>query len=124
MYCINIDVCKTSKIYKTAGKCDDDQQHESILDSEMVSTPEGCNDNSPMKTHKFESTKKNSARKSLHQFQRHRMSKIILPFVGYVQLTKSARKLEQAMHCGQTLQSAMVIQKPTKRSDNKFTIVL
>ena len=35
-------------LYKSAGKCDDQQHYKAIIESETVSTPEGCTDNSPM----------------------------------------------------------------------------
>ena len=39
---------KIKKLYKTAGKCDDQQQYKDIIEAEMVSTPEGGTDNSLM----------------------------------------------------------------------------
>ena len=38
------------KLYKQAGKCDDQQQFKDILEAAMVSTPEGFTDNSPIYT--------------------------------------------------------------------------
>ena len=35
-------------IYKQAGKCDDQQQFKDILEADMVSTPEGLTNNSPI----------------------------------------------------------------------------
>ena len=36
------------KLYQSAGKCDDQQQYKSILESCMVSTPEFFSENRPM----------------------------------------------------------------------------
>ena len=36
------------KIYKTAGKCDNQQRYKSIIEAAMVSTLEGFTENSPM----------------------------------------------------------------------------
>ena len=48
----------------------------------MVSTPEGCTDNSHMTPNQYEPKKDPSARKSIRQFQKHWMSNIKLLFVG------------------------------------------
>ena len=34
---------KVKKLYKSAGKCDDQHQSKSIIEAAMVSTPEGLN---------------------------------------------------------------------------------
>ena len=39
---------KINKLYKHYGKCDDQQQFKGILEADMVSTPEGFTDNSPI----------------------------------------------------------------------------
>ena len=36
------------KLYKSAGKCDDQQKYKAITEAAMVSTPEGITDNTPM----------------------------------------------------------------------------
>ena len=36
------------KLYKIAGKWDDQKQYKDILEAEMVTTPEGCTESSPM----------------------------------------------------------------------------
>ena len=36
------------KLYKSSVKCDDQQQYKAIIESAMVSTPEGFTDNCPM----------------------------------------------------------------------------
>ena len=36
------------KIYKQAGKCDNQQKLKDILEDSMISTPEGFTDNSPI----------------------------------------------------------------------------
>ena len=56
------------KLYKTAGKCDNQHHYKAILESAMVSTPEGSTDNSLMTPNPSVSNKNPSAIKSLHQF--------------------------------------------------------
>ena len=56
---------KINKLYKQAGKCDDQQQVKDILEADMVSTTEGFNDNSPRSTTTPTPVKKPSDRKSL-----------------------------------------------------------
>ena len=55
-------------IYQHAGKCDDQQNLNYILDATMVSTPEVVTDNSPNLPMKSAPVKKPSARKSLCLF--------------------------------------------------------
>ena len=55
------------KLYKTGGKYDDQHQYKDILEAEMVSTPEVCNDNIPMTPNKSEYTRNPSTRKPLRQ---------------------------------------------------------
>ena len=63
---MNTNVLKTlKKIYKQAGKCDDQKQFKDILRAAMVSTPEGFTDNSNISTRTSTPVKKPSARKSL-----------------------------------------------------------
>ena len=56
------------KIYKQAGKCDDQQQFKDILGDTMVSTPGGFIDNSPLSPMTSSPVKKPSAQKSLRMF--------------------------------------------------------
>ena len=70
------------KLYKTAGKYDDQQQYKAIIEAEMFSTYEGCNDNSPMTHTQYNSTKKKVQGNHPVNFQRHWVSNIILLFVG------------------------------------------
>ena len=56
------------KIYQHAGKCDDQQNLQDILDADMVSTPEGVTDNSPGVPMTPTLVKKPSASKSLCLF--------------------------------------------------------
>ena len=49
------------KLYKHAGKCDDQQQFKDILETDMVSTPEGFTDNSPIFPMKLTPVNKPSA---------------------------------------------------------------
>ena len=55
-------------IKKTSCKCDDQQQYKTILEAVMVSTTEGCTDNSPMTPNQYYPTKKPIERKVLRQF--------------------------------------------------------
>ena len=43
---MNIAVCKNMRLYKPAGKFDDQQQYKAIIESAIVSTPDGFTDNS------------------------------------------------------------------------------
>ena len=45
---MNIYFWKNKKLYKSAVKCDDQQQYTTIIESTMVSTPEVLAENSPM----------------------------------------------------------------------------
>ena len=56
------------KIYQHAGKCDDQQNVEDIIDAYMVSTPDLVIDNSPNAPMTSTPVKKPSARKSLCPF--------------------------------------------------------
>ena len=56
------------KLYKQAGKCDDQQQLKYILEAAMVSTPEGFTFNSPICPMNPKTFKKPSAQKSLCMF--------------------------------------------------------
>ena len=59
---------KIKKLYKNAGKCDDKHQYKAVIEAAMVSTPEGCTNNSPIKPNPYVCTKDPSARKPLRQF--------------------------------------------------------
>ena len=57
---------KTSKkLYKQAGKCDEQQQFKDILEANIFSNPEGFTDNSPISPMNPTQVKKPSAQKSL-----------------------------------------------------------
>ena len=56
------------KLYKQAGKCDDQKKFKDILDSGMVSTPEVFTDNSPISPRISSPVNKPSARKSMCLF--------------------------------------------------------
>ena len=55
-------------LYKQAGKCDDQQKFKDILEADMVSTPEGFTNNSPIYPRTSSPVKKPSAKKSLFMF--------------------------------------------------------
>ena len=59
---------KIKKIYKHAGKCDDQQKCKLIIEAALLSTPEGFTDNSPNVDMPSTPVKKPSARKSLCLF--------------------------------------------------------
>ena len=56
------------KLYKQAGKCDDQQKFNNIIEAAMVSTPEGFTYNSTISPRTSTPVKKLSARKSLCMF--------------------------------------------------------
>ena len=56
-----------NKIYKTVGKCYYQQQYKAIIEAKMVSTPNGCTKNIPMKHNQYDTTLKTSTRKSLRK---------------------------------------------------------
>ena len=56
------------ELYTCAGKFDAQQQHKSITESEMVSTPEIFSDNSPISPGTSVPVINPNARKSLHLF--------------------------------------------------------
>ena len=53
----------TKNLYKTAGKCDDQNQYKTIIEAAMVSTPEGCTNYSPMTPNPSVCTENTSERK-------------------------------------------------------------
>ena len=59
---------RIKKLYKSAGKCDDQQQYKSIIVAAIVSTPYGFTDNSKISPGPYVTVKYNSARKLLRQF--------------------------------------------------------
>ena len=59
---------KTKKVYKTAGKCEDQQKYKGIIEAALVSTPEGCTDDILITPNPSVSTKNWISRKSLRQF--------------------------------------------------------
>ena len=82
-----------------------------MIEAALVSTPEGFTNNSTITPNASVSTKKSSAKNHSINLQRHWMSNIRLMFGGSVQLRKSVMKSKKAMCCGQTLKSAIFIQK-------------
>ena len=78
---MNIYVYKTSKIYKNAGKCDDQQQYKDIIEAATISAPEGYNEKIMMTPNQSDPTKNTSARKPLVKIQKNWMSNIIQLFV-------------------------------------------
>ena len=56
------------KLYKSAGKCYDQQNHKAINEAEMFSAPEGFTDNSSMSFSQSVTMKNTSAGKLLRQF--------------------------------------------------------
>ena len=65
---MNIDVSKSKKSYRTAGRCDYQKQYKDILEAEIVSTPEVFTNNIPMPPIKSVTVKNYIARQSLHPF--------------------------------------------------------
>ena len=56
------------KLYKQAGKCDNQQQFKDIIEAAIVSTPEGFNDSSTISPRTSTPVNKPSAQKSLYLF--------------------------------------------------------
>ena len=46
------------KLYKCAGKCDDQHQYKTIIESEMVSSPEEFSDKNPSLPDQYDTAKK------------------------------------------------------------------
>ena len=59
---------KIKKLYKQAGKCDDQQQFENIFEDAIVYTPEGFTSDSPIYPMKSTPVKKPCDRRSLRMF--------------------------------------------------------
>ena len=84
-------------LYKQAGKCDDQQQFENILEDAMVSTTEGFTSDSPISPTTSTPAKKPRARISLRMFTNiFDVKKGGLP-IKWELLSLSARKLNLAM---------------------------
>ena len=87
------------KLYKQAGKCDDQQQLKDILEAAMVSTPEGFTDNIPISPMTSTPVKKPSARKSLCMFTN--ILEVKKPITNESKLLNlSARKLNLDIYHG------------------------
>ena len=56
------------KLYKYAGKCDDQQKYKAILEAAMVSVPKRLTNNTPLAVYTLGTLKNSSSRKSLRQF--------------------------------------------------------
>ena len=110
------------KLYKSAGKCDDQQQYKGIIESEMVSTPKGFTDNSPISPSQSVTMKHPSVRKPLCRFQTHWNSNLILISAGFVPLNQSTKESDPALYCGPVYQRGGDIQKSINRSKKLFTI--
>ena len=59
----NTDVFKTEKICKSSVKCEYKQDYKVIIEVVMVSTPEGCTENSPVSSLLFVTVKQPNTRK-------------------------------------------------------------
>ena len=59
---------KYQKIYKSSGKCDEQQQYKAIIEAAMKSTYEGFNDNSLMSYGSYVPVKQPNAREFLCKF--------------------------------------------------------
>ena len=77
----------------------------------MVSTPEICTNNSPMKHNPSISTKESSARKSLIQLLESLDDKNKTSGCRFGADQAKRRTIKKSMCCCQTLQSSVVIQK-------------
>ena len=77
----------------------------------MVSTSESCTDNSPMTPNPSVSTKNPSARKSLYQFTETFYFKHKTSVRSFGAAKAKHKAIKKETFCGQTFQSAVVIQK-------------
>ena len=57
-----------TKLYKTAGKCDDQHQYKAIIEVKIISTPKGYTEDIPLDVGTFGTLKKPSAGKLISQF--------------------------------------------------------
>ena len=88
------------KLYKQAGKYDDQKQFKDIIEAAIVSTPEGFTKNSPIYLMTSSPVKKPSARKSLCMFTNVLdVDKKILTVESEL-LNLSARQLNLEIHHG------------------------
>ena len=108
----------TKELYKTAGKCYHEQKYKAIIEVALVSTPEGCTNNIPMKPNPYVSTKNTSAIKPLRKFTwifnvKH------MTDVSRFGATKENHK---AICCVPKLQSAVVIKNKSKGHRGPFLL--
>ena len=86
------------KLYKQAGKCDDQQKFKDILEAAMVFTPKGITENSPIFPMTSTPFKKPSSQKSLCMFTNILELKKKLLNVELELLNISARELNLEIH--------------------------
>ena len=113
---------KIKKLCKSAGNCDNKQQHRAILEAAMVSNPEGFTDNSTISPIQYMIVKKYSARKSLKQFSEQLDVK---PKTAVRRLCYAKSKIKEPyleVCCGLVYQRVRYIQKSINRSKNIFKI--
>ena len=82
-----------------------------MIETETLSTPEGCTNNIPMTPNPYLSTKNNSARKSLRQFTEKLDVKHKTTVQRFGEAKENCKATKKAMCCVNTLKSAVVIQK-------------
>ena len=110
------------ELYKSAGKCDDQQQYKAIVEAAKVSTPEVFNYNSPMSPIQYLTLKNPIARKLLCQFLDTLEVKPKTDFLSFVPIDQSAKKSELGLCCGTVYQSHVSIQKSINRSKKIFKV--
>ena len=86
-------------LFKQAGRCDNQQKSKDILEADMISTPEGFTNNSPISPMTSTPVKKPSAQKSLCMFTNVKRWKIFLT-VELELLNISARRLNMEIQHG------------------------
>ena len=59
---------KHQEFIQNAGKCDDQHQYKEMIEEDIFSTTEVCNNSGPMTPKPYVSTKKPGVRKLLRQF--------------------------------------------------------
>ena len=96
----NISVLKNQKLYKQAGKCDEQQQLKETLEAAMVSTPEGFIYGSPRSSMTSTPVKKPRARTSLCLFTNILYVKEKIIPIELELLNKSTSQLNMEIHHG------------------------
>ena len=99
------------KLYKSAGKCDDQQQYKDIIKSAMVYNPEVFIEKIPMSPCQSVSVKIQVQENQSIIFYTHWKSKLRLLSAGFVPLNQSESQSDISVCCVPVLQIGGYIQK-------------